>query len=90
MLEAYLAQGLRSEPFAVTTHETSIDFFTKQNGYSFMVGGNITGAPEGSTLRPIAPKEMIATPICLITPKDSLAIDHVEFRRALAKLSLFS
>lgn len=90
VVEPYFESGLRSERCVVNTDKEDAVHFVENGGYSFMVGGNITGAPEGSTLRPIAPKDMIATPICLITPKDSLAIDHVEFRRALAKLSLFS
>ena len=90
VLEAYLAQGLRSELFAVTTHEMSIDFFTKQNGYSFMVGGNITGPAEGMIMRPIVSSDAIAIPICLTTLKTSRATDYVEFRRALSRLSLFS
>lgn len=86
----YLESGLRSELCLVDSDEGGIELFGKRGGYSFMVGGNITGAPEGMALRPIAPKDMIAATISLVTPKGSLAIDHVEFRRALSRLSVFS
>ena len=90
VIKPYLESGLRSEACSIDSAEGGIELFAARGGYSFMVGGNITGTPEGMALRPIAPKDMIAVTISLVIPKGSLAIDHVEFRRALSRLSVFS
>ncbi|MDM8271243.1 LysR family transcriptional regulator [Thermophilibacter provencensis] len=90
VLSAYLAHGLLSEPHEVTTHDTSIEFFTKKNGYTFIVGGNVTGAAEGLVMRPLVPGDALAIPICLTTPKGASSVDFVEFRHALSRLTLFA
>lgn len=90
VLGPYRARGLRSEPFEVLTQEMSVDFFLNRQGYSFMVAGNATGAPEGLAVRPIARGDAIPVPVYLTTLSSSQSTDYVEFRRALAGLSLFS
>lgn len=90
VLVPYFAHGLRSKPYEVTTHDTSIEFFSEKNGFSFMVGGSITGAAEGLIMRPLTPGDALAIPICLTTPKSASSVDFVEFRRALSRMTLFA
>lgn len=90
VLEPYIAHGLQSEPYVVESLNMGIEFFTRRLGFSFMVGGNITGPAEGLIMRPIASSDALAIPICLTTLKSSRSTDYVEFRRALSRLSLFS
>lgn len=89
VLEPYLARGLRSEPVAASGREEVRELFEGRDGYSFMVGGSITGASEGKVTRPIVPSQTVAVPICLTSLKGASTIDCAGVRRVLSRLSPF-
>ena len=90
VVDAYRAHGLSSPVREVSSEEMSADFFTKQNGFSFIVAGNVTGVMDGFVIRPLATGDMQPVPICLSSLRGPGALDFVVFRKALSRFNLFT
>lgn len=90
VVDAYRAHGLSSPVAEVSSEEMSVDFFTKQNGFSFIVAGNVTGVMDGFVIRPLAAGDMQPVPVCLSSLRGPVALDFVVFRKALSRFNLFT
>lgn len=89
VVDEYLKRGLRSEVVKLSMGDPVPESVTDGSCYSFIFVGNITGAPEGHVIRPLAKGDALPVPICLSSLRGSGCIDFVSFRRALSRLSLF-
>ncbi|WP_417229204.1 LysR family transcriptional regulator [Thermophilibacter sp.] len=89
VVDEYLKRGLRSEVVKFSVGDSMPDSLTDGSCYSFIFVGNITGAPEGFVIRPLAKGDALPVPICLSSLRRPGGIDFVAFRRSLSRLSLF-
>lgn len=89
VVDEYLKRGLRSEVVKFSVGDPVPDSLTDGSCYSFIFVGNITGAPEGYVIRPLAKGDALPVPICLSSLRRPGGIDFVAFRRSLSRLSLF-
>ena len=89
VVDEYLKRGLRSEVVKFSVDDSMPDPVTDGSCYSFIFVGNITGAPEGYVIRPLAKGDALPVPICLSSLRRPGGIDFVSFRRSLSRLSLF-
>ena len=89
VVDEYLKRGLRSEVVKFSVGDPAPDSLTDGSCYSFIFVGNITGAPEGYVIRPLAKGDALPVPICLSSLRRPGGIDFVAFRRSLSRLSLF-
>lgn len=89
VVDEYLRRGLRSEVVDFDAEDPSFDPPVVNRGYSFIFVGNITGAPDGFVIRPLAHGDALPIPICITSLRGPGGIDLVSFRRALSRLSLF-
>ena len=89
VVDEYLKRGLRSEVVKFSVGDPVPDSLADGSCYSFIFVGNITGAPEGYVIRPLAKGDALPVPICLSSLRRPGGIDFVAFRRSLSRLSLF-
>lgn len=89
VVDECLKRGLRSEVVKFSVGDAVPDSLTDGSCYSFIFVGNITGAPEGYVIRPLAKGDALPVPICLSSLRRPGGIDFVAFRRSLSRLSLF-
>ena len=89
VVDEYVKRGLRSEVVDFALDDPSFDSSVVSRGYSFIFVGNITGAPEGFVIRPLAKGDVLSVPICISSLRGPGGIDLASFRRALSRLSLF-
>lgn len=89
VVDEYLKRGLRSEVVKLSMGDPVPESVTDGSCYSFVLVGNITGAPEGHVIRPLAKGDALPVPICLSSLRRPGGIDFVAFRRSLSRLSLF-
>ena len=89
VVDEYLKRDLRSEVVKFSVGDPAPDSLTDGSCYSFIFVGNITGAPEGYVIRPLAKGDALPVPICLSSLRRPGGIDFVAFRRSLSRLSLF-
>ena len=89
VVDEYLKRGLRSEVVKFSVGDSMPGPVTDGGCYSFIFVGNITGAPEGYVIRPLAKGDALPVPICLSSLRRPGGIDFVAFRRSLSRLSLF-
>ena len=90
VVDEYLRRGLRSEIVRFSVGDVVPEPVADGRCYSFIFVGNITGAPEGFVIRPLAKGDALPVPICLSTLRGPGGLDLVSFRRALSRLSLFA
>ena len=89
VVDEYVRRGLRSEVVDLAPEDPSFDPAVGDRGYSFIFVGNVTGAPEGFVVRPLAKGDALPVPICLSSLRRPGGLDLASFRRSLARLSLF-
>lgn len=89
VVDEYLKRGLRSEVVKFSVGDSMPDPVIDGSCYSFIFVGNVTGAPEGFVIRPLAKGDALPVPICLSSLRRPGGIDFVSFRRSLSRLSLF-
>ncbi|MDO4428941.1 MAG: LysR family transcriptional regulator [Atopobiaceae bacterium] len=89
VVDEYVRRGLRSEVVDLAPEGPSFDPSIVDRGYSFIFVGNVTGAPEGFVMRPLAKSDGLSVPICFSSLRRPGGLDLSSCRRSLARLSLF-
>lgn len=85
----YLDRGMSSELVELTSERESIDFFERRGGLALIAGGKFASPTGRVVARPIAEKDRVMVPICLLS-LGTLDVSCEEIRGTLAQTSLFA